>query len=86
MCEQKTAIKVVKEVKSEVVACVTRIRTILKGRGIYAESWETHMRGHIAMHTTNPRYRLSELGLGEKHPFPETIFQEIDGLNRKAVN
>ncbi|RYP93663.1 hypothetical protein DL770_000194 [Monosporascus sp. CRB-9-2] len=71
MCEEKEPLIVLKDVKREVEDCVARIRAILKGRGIYAESWEMHMRGHIAMHTTNPRYRLAELGLGEKHPFPE---------------
>lgn len=86
MCEQKTALKVVKEVKGEVVDCVNRIRSVLKGRGIYAESWEMHMRGHIAMHTTNPRYRLKELGLGEENPFPEALYKEMEALTRGSIN
>lgn len=76
--------KVVKEVKAETVACVNRIRAILKDRGKYAVSWERHMRGHIAMHTTNPRYRLAELGLGEKHPFPEALFKEAEAMARAS--
>lgn len=86
MCEQKTPLKVVKEVKGEVVDCTNRIRSVLNGRGIYAESWELHMRGHIAMHTTNPRYRLNELGLGEKHPFPEALYKEMDAYVRGPVH
>ena len=85
MCEQKTPMKVLKEVKGEAVDCNNRIRAVLKGRGIYAECWELHLRGHIAMHTTNPRYRLKELGLGEEHPFPEALFREMETLARGHV-
>lgn len=67
-CEQKNPLVVLGDVKAETVKCVERIRSILKGRAQYLESWERQVMGMIAMHTVNSRYRLSELGLGEKHP------------------
>ncbi|KAK8070249.1 hypothetical protein PG994_006865 [Apiospora phragmitis] len=67
-CEQKDPLAVVRDVQQEVVACVQRVNAILEGRVPYLQAWKIHMTGHIAMHTVNPRYRLSELGLGEEHP------------------
>lgn len=67
-CEQKKPLTVLKEVKRETVDCFNRISAILDGREPYAQAWKVHARGHIAMHTVNPRYRLAELGLGEEHP------------------
>lgn len=67
-CEHKNPLKVLKAVKGETVACVKRIRSTLKGRSRYLEAWERQVMGMIAMHKVNPRYRLSELGLGEEHP------------------
>ncbi|KAF2967923.1 hypothetical protein GQX73_g5656 [Xylaria multiplex] len=68
VCEEKEALEVLEQVKSETVGCAMRVRQILKGRGEYAKAWESSVRGYITMHTTNPRYRLSELNLGEEHP------------------
>lgn len=67
-CERKSPLVALQEVKSETVECVRRIRCTLKGRSRYLESWERQVMGMIAMHKVNPRYRLSELGLGEEHP------------------
>lgn len=67
-CEQKDPLIVLEKVKAETVACVKRIRTVLKDRPQYLESWERQVMGMIAMHKVNPRYRLSDLGLGEEHP------------------
>jgi hypothetical protein len=64
----KPALVVLEEIKRETVECVDRARTILKGKGRYAESWNECVRGMTAMHTTNPRYKLVDLGLGEEHP------------------
>ncbi|KAK7943893.1 terpenoid synthase [Apiospora aurea] len=66
--ERKDPLAVVREVQQEVVDCVGRVNCILEGREPYLQAWRVHMTGHIAMHTVNPRYRLSELGLGEEHP------------------
>ncbi|KAI0533684.1 longiborneol synthase [Xylaria digitata] len=68
VCEEKDVIEILEQVKSETVGCAMRVRQILKGRGEYAKAWESSVRGYIAMHTTNPRYRLSELNLDEEHP------------------
>ncbi|KAI1757864.1 longiborneol synthase [Xylaria castorea] len=68
VCEEKGALQVLELVKSDALGCVMRVRHILGGRGKYAKSWEDFVRGYNAMHTTNPRYRLSELNLDEEHP------------------
>jgi len=59
---------VIEQVKDETLECARRVRAILKGRGHYADSWDESVRGYMAMHTTNPRYKLTDLGLGEEHP------------------
>lgn len=61
-------LEVLEEVNKETVASAKRAQKILNGRGQYAKSWDDCVRGFTAMHTTNPRYRLAELGLGEEHP------------------
>lgn len=70
-CEQKDPLVVLEKVKSETTACLRRIRSILKGRPHYLETWERQAMGMVAMHKVNPRYRLSDLGLGEDHPIKE---------------
>ncbi|KAJ4424663.1 hypothetical protein N0V82_000591 [Gnomoniopsis sp. IMI 355080] len=67
-CEQRDPLVVLEKVRAETLACVKRIRSILKGRPHYLESWERQVMGMIAMHKVNPRYRLSDLGLAEEHP------------------
>ncbi|KAI0186500.1 isoprenoid synthase domain-containing protein, partial [Xylaria flabelliformis] len=68
LCEEKSALQVLEITKSDTIGCAMRIRHILKEGGKYAKSWEDFVRGYIAFHSTNPRYRLSELNLGEEHP------------------
>ncbi|KAI3334668.1 longiborneol synthase [Ustulina deusta] len=68
VCEEKSALQVLELVKSDALGRAMRVRHILEGRGKYAKSWEDFVRGYIAMHTTNSRYRLFELHLGEEHP------------------
>lgn len=70
-CERKAPLTVVQEVKQESVDSVRRINAMLEGREQpYFQAWKIHLAGHVAMHTVNPRYRLSELGLGEEHLHP----------------
>ncbi|KAI6783985.1 Trichodiene synthase [Emericellopsis cladophorae] len=64
----KSVPAVLQETSDEAVACAKRVNAILKGRGIYAQSWNDSVRGYMAMHTTNVRYKLDDLGLGEVHP------------------
>ena len=59
---------VLQETCDEAIDCAKRVDAILKGRGIYAQSWNDSVRGYMAMHTTNVCYRLDDLGLGEEHP------------------
>ncbi len=82
-CTGKPTISVVEEVKRETLECSSRIEMILKGRGKYAQSWSDSVRGYMAMHTTNPRYKLKDLGLGEEHPlepFDHTAGQLFERL------
>ncbi|KAK1984021.1 longiborneol synthase [Colletotrichum cereale] len=55
-------------VKDEVVEAANRAAVILKGRGKYEQSLHDSVRGLLAMHTTNPRYKLKDFGLAEEHP------------------
>ncbi|TRX92002.1 hypothetical protein FHL15_007099 [Xylaria flabelliformis] len=68
LCEGKSALQVLEMTKSDTMGCAMRVHHILEGRGRYATSWEDFVRGYSAFHSTNPRYRLSELNLGEEHP------------------
>lgn len=69
-CELADPLHVVAAVKTETVQCVRRIRRILASpeQQRYLHSWELQVMGMISMHKVSPRYRLAELGLGEKIP------------------
>lgn len=67
-CTEKPVLTVVDEVNKEAIQSARRIEAILKDQGKYEQSWKDSVRGYMAMHTTNPRYRLEELNLGEEHP------------------
>lgn len=67
-CTGKPVLTVLEEVNKETIEAATRVKEVLKKRGIYAQSWDESVRGYMAMHTTNPRYKLKDLGLGEEHP------------------
>lgn len=76
---------VLQETSDEAVSCAKRVNAILKGRGVYAQSWNNSVRGYMAMHTTNVRYRLDDLGLGEVHPlapFEHQIGELFERVNR----
>ncbi|OLN81001.1 Trichodiene synthase [Colletotrichum chlorophyti] len=64
----KPVLTVVEEVNKETIESAQRVSAILKGRGKYEQSWNESVRGYMAMHTTNARYKLKDLGLGEEHP------------------
>ncbi|KAF5676907.1 longiborneol synthase [Fusarium heterosporum] len=46
-----------------------RIESVLKGKDEYERAWRLHAAGYIQMHVMRGRYRLWELGVGDK---PET--------------
>ena len=64
----KPVMTVLRETAREAVECTRRVDTILAGREPYAQSAKDSVRGLMAMHTTCPRYRLTEMGLDEEHP------------------
>ncbi|KXH33806.1 longiborneol synthase [Colletotrichum simmondsii] len=85
-CTGKPVLTVVAEVNRESIASARRVEKILKGRGIYEQSWNDSVRGYMAMHTTNPRYKLTDLGIGEEHPlapFEHRIGQLFEQMSRK---
>ncbi|KAK7416294.1 hypothetical protein QQZ08_012068 [Neonectria magnoliae] len=83
-CSGKSIITVLEEVNEETITAARRVEKILKGRGIYAQSWNESIRGYMAMHTTNPRYKLKDLGLGEEHPLAPFEHKIGEFFERKA--
>ena len=78
---------VLQDASNEAVVCAKRVSAILKGRDVYEQSWHNSVRGFVAMHTTNPRYKLKELGLGEEHPlepFEHTIGEFFNMQSRST--
>ncbi|KAK1597418.1 longiborneol synthase [Colletotrichum navitas] len=70
-------------IKNEVVEAANRAAVILKGRGQYEQSLHDSVRGLLAMHTANPRYKLKDLGLAEEHPlapFEDQIGELFDRM------
>ncbi|KAK6214998.1 longiborneol synthase [Colletotrichum tabaci] len=83
MATGKPVLTELEEVKNEVVEAANRASTILKGRGRYEQSLRESVRGLLAMHTANPRYRLGDLGLAEEHPlgpFEDQIGELFDRM------
>ncbi|KAF4119235.1 Trichodiene synthase (TRI5) [Geosmithia morbida] len=70
---------VLEDTLQETIDCAKRVDRILAGKGIYHDTWKESVRGYIAMHTTNPRYKFKDMGLSEVHPL--TPFEgRIDDL------
>ncbi|KAI1420849.1 isoprenoid synthase domain-containing protein [Xylaria sp. FL1777] len=65
--EGKDIYTVFREVIQEDVEAHRRVEVILRGREPYAKAWHEHAMGFVAMHKAMGRYRLWELGLGEKY-------------------
>ncbi|TQN63691.1 Alpha-cuprenene synthase COP6 [Colletotrichum shisoi] len=83
MATGKPVLTELEEVKNEVVEAANRASAILKGRGRYEQSLRESVRGLLAMHTANPRYRLGDLGLAEEHPlgpFEDQIGELFDRM------
>lgn len=66
--EGKKVMTILADVAQESLDAAGRVDAILAGRGKYAQSWTDSVRGYMAMHTTNARYKLTDLGLSEEHP------------------
>ncbi|KAI0411818.1 isoprenoid synthase domain-containing protein [Xylaria grammica] len=65
--ERKDVYTVFREVIREGVAAHRRVEVVLRGREPYARAWREHAMGFVAMHKAMNRYRLWELGLGERY-------------------
>lgn len=66
MYEDKEKVAVVEDLIDDVAKAVERIRATIQGKGPYAAAVEDHILGYVAFHKLSPRYRLSEVGLGEE--------------------
>ena len=83
----KPILEVLEEVNKETLDSAKRVEQILKGRGVYEQSWLDSVRGYMSMHTTNPRYKMSDMGLGEEHPlapFEHKIGEFFDRVNNAS--
>lgn len=80
-------LEVLQDVSKETIDSAKRVEAILKGKGVYEQSWNESVQGYMAMHTTNPRYKLKDLGLGEDHPltpFEHKIGELFDRYKTEA--
>ncbi|KAK8065100.1 hypothetical protein PG997_011847 [Apiospora hydei] len=66
MYEDKDKLAVVEDLIDDVAKAVARIRATIQGKEPYASAVEDHILGYVAFHKLSPRYRLSEVGLGEE--------------------
>ncbi|KAK8064142.1 hypothetical protein PG996_008794 [Apiospora saccharicola] len=66
MYENKDKIAIVEDLIADVAQAVERIRATIQGKEPYASAVEDHILGYVAFHKLSPRYRLSEVGLGEE--------------------
>ncbi|KAK8012943.1 hypothetical protein PG991_010318 [Apiospora marii] len=66
MYEDKDKLAVVEDLVDDVAQAVARIRATIRGKEPYASAVEDHILGYVAFHKLSPRYRLSEVGLGEE--------------------
>lgn len=57
----------------EAIDCARRIESVLAGKGEYERAWRLHAAGYIQMHIMRGRYRLWELGVGDKPDKKEVI-------------
>ncbi|PTB66206.1 longiborneol synthase [Trichoderma citrinoviride] len=83
----KPILEVLEDVNKETLDSAKRVEQILKGRGVYEQSWLDSVRGYMSMHTTNPRYKMSDMGLGEEHPlapFEHKIGEFFDRVNNAS--
>ncbi|KAI0467287.1 isoprenoid synthase domain-containing protein [Xylaria cf. heliscus] len=60
--------EVLRQVIEETVDAHRRIALVLEGKKPYAQFWNDHVLGFVAFHKTTERYRLQDLGLGERLP------------------
>lgn len=77
---------VLEDTLQETIDCSKRVDRILEGKGIYHDTWTESVRGYNAMHTTNPRYKFQDMGLGEEHPlapYKEKISELFESMTTK---
>lgn len=64
--EEKSAMTVLQEAKSEARQACSRAAEILSGRGEYARAWREYVVGYVTMHLSSSRYLFGEIGLDGK--------------------
>ncbi|KAJ7117631.1 isoprenoid synthase domain-containing protein [Mycena epipterygia] len=64
--EERTALEVLQDVMDETIAAYECATLVLEGQGNSEAAWRDCARGYITMHTTQARYRLAEIGIGEE--------------------
>lgn len=62
-CEGRKAPAVLRDVVTETINAYKRASEVLKESSEYAEAWRAYMKGYVAMHFLNDRYKLLELGV-----------------------
>lgn len=62
-----------KQTCQDTVACTQRIEQVLAGKGEYEKAWYHHKTGYIYMHIMRNRYRLWQLGIGDKPADKEAL-------------
>lgn len=61
------------ETANEAIACARRIEAVLEDKGDYGKAWRLHATGYIRMHIMRGRYRLWEVGVGNKPEAKEAL-------------
>lgn len=64
MYENKSPLAVLTDIIEEAQQAYRRVESILNGREPYKLAAQDYVRGSVAFHMVNKRYRLSEIGLG----------------------
>ncbi|KAF4341516.1 longiborneol synthase [Fusarium beomiforme] len=57
----------------DAVQCARRIEDTLAGKGEYEKAWRLHASGYLQMHVMRARYRLWEVGVGNKPEIKEIV-------------
>ncbi|KAF4468047.1 longiborneol synthase [Fusarium albosuccineum] len=67
------SISTLRKTAQEAVACARRIESVLAGKGEYERAWRLHAAGYIQMHVMRGRYRLWEVGVGDRPDRKEVL-------------
>ncbi|KUI59049.1 Trichodiene synthase [Cytospora mali] len=77
--EDREVTAVLKSVAKECIEACKRIENVLEGREPYKKAWLSHLHGYLHMHRATARYKLHEIGLGEKSCVISSLTKESFG-------